>query len=220
MKIYEDITPALQGILRSWSTGDTSCWVSFRIDRAKLEGVREKWMEAYGTGLSAEKRRWRRSKGLPTAWACALPVLGNPYQVECVLLASSEAVTVNIGPFSREKWVVRPPEVSDFVIVKEPRERRDYAWTWRIQDRQAALLEQHMSALVKSGDHIAVKVEAEHWIRFYPMFGGVRRQLRRMVRSGEKLWLATRKSLWPGPNSETLPMMVGFRNESPGGLKT
>ncbi len=213
MKIYDDITPALQGILRSWSTGNTCCWIAFRVHKEKLPGIQEKWLEHYGTGLSAEKRRWRRSKELPTAWGCALPVLGFPHQVECVLLASAEALAIQDGPFSREKWRTCPPEVSDFVIAKEPRERRDYAFTWRIQNRAAGILEQHLTSLVKSADAGDVSRVVNHWLRFYPMFGGVRRQLRRIVGAGRKLWGATHHTDWPGADPDKLPMMVGFRKE-------
>jgi hypothetical protein len=45
------------------------------------------------------------------------------------------------------------------------------------------------------------------------MFGGVRRQVRRMLRGSAKLWVQTAKSPWPGPDPEHLPAMVGFRPE-------
>jgi hypothetical protein len=137
-----------------------------------------------------------------------------PYEVECILLASMSALDAKDGPFSREKWHTSPPEVSDFVMIKEPRERRDYAWTWRIQNRQLGLLETHLTALVKSGDAKSISETTRHWVRFYPLFGGVRRQIRRMLNSGQKLWQACQGSTWPGQNSECLPAMVGFRKEN------
>ncbi len=213
MKHYDDITPALQGILRSWSTGDTLCWIGFRVEREKLEGIRSKWIENYGTNLSAEKRRWRREKGLPTAWGCSMPVLGYPDQVECVLLASRDALSAKDGPFSKEKWKTCPPEASDFVMVREPRERRDYAWTWRIKNRQLGLLDHHLVMLVKAGDAGAVAKTSYQWVRFYPLFGGIRRQIRRMYRGSSKLWMASKKSNWPGPDPEHLPAMIGFKKE-------
>jgi hypothetical protein len=216
MKIYEDITPALQGILRSISTGNTCCWISFQTHQDKLASVKEKWLENYGTGLSSDKRRYRKNHGLATAQGVALPVLGYPYKTECVLLASEEALLMKEGAFAREKWNKTPPEVSDFVMVKEPRERRDYAWTWRIQNRVYGLIEQHLTALVKSGDTAAVKKETEHWIRLYPMFGGVRRQLRRLFHGSRKLWVATQKSPWPGPDPDHLPAMIGFKARGKG----
>lgn len=216
MKIYDDITKAMQGILRSYSTGDTVCWVAFQTHQEKLDSIREKWLENYGTGLSAEKRRYRKKHGLPTAWGAALPVLGSPHKSECILLVSEEALSMKDGPFSREKWSSSPPEVSDFVMIKEPRDRRDYAWTWRLQNRTYGLLEQHLTALVKAGDAPGVYQDTNHWIRLYPMFGGVRRQLRRLLNGGRKLWMATQDSQWPGPDPDKLPMMVGFRSEGKG----
>ncbi len=215
MKIFDDITPALQSILRSWSTGSVVCWISFRVHRDKLPSIKEKWLEEYGTGLSSEKRRYKKSKGLPCASACAIPVLGMPHEVECIMLASAEALTAGSqSPFSREKWITRPPEVSDFVMVKEMKERGDSTWTWKINNKQIGMLERDLTALVKSSDGSAVAKSSHHMVRFYPMFSGVRRQLRRSLHSARKLWVANCKSTFPGPDPDKLPMMVGYRKES------
>ena len=40
--------------------------------------------------------------------------------------------------WSREKWLTRLPEFSEFVMVHEPREGAEYAWSWRIQERVTA----------------------------------------------------------------------------------
>lgn len=215
MRIFDDLTPALQSILRSWSTGSVVCWISFRVHRDKLQSIKEKWLEEYGTGLSSEKRRYRKGKGLPSATACAIPVLGMPHQVECILLASAEALKVNNeSPFSREKWITRPPEVSDFVMLKEKKERGDSCWTWKINNKQLGMIERNLSAVIKSADASAVARAAHHMVRFYPMFGGVRRQLRRSLHSARKLWIATCKTAFPGPDPDKLPMMVGFKKET------
>lgn len=214
MRQYDDITPALQAILRSWSTGGTQCWISFLIGSEKIDGIDKKWTDDLGIRLSADKRRWRRNKGFPTAWAASAPVLGKPHLREVILMASEVALSAAPDtPWGRENWHTRPPEFSDFVMVHEPRDRRDYAWTWRIQNRQLGLLEQNLVAIVRGGDGAAVAEAAFHLVRIYPMFGGVRRQLRRLLNGSRKLWAATRGSNWPGPNPDTLPMMVGFRAE-------
>ena len=74
-------------------------------------------------------------------------------------------------------------------------------------------MQQHLVALVKVGDVGQVRHETMHWVRFYPLYGGVRRQIRRMYRGAAKLWAATRKSDWPGPDPERLPAMIGFRKD-------
>lgn len=212
MKHHDDITPALWAILRSWSTGDAKCWISFSIGPEKLAGIDKKWTEELGTRLSTEKRRWLRNHCLPTAWAVSAPVLGKPHLRQVILMASEAALSMSADtPWGREKWITRPPEFSDFVMVHEPRDRRDYAWTWRIQNRQLGLLEQHLTAIVKTGNGASVAGAASHLVRFYPMFGGVRRQLRRLLNGSRKLWVATHGGNWPGPDPESLPMMIGFR---------
>lgn len=212
MRHFDDITPALQAVLRSWSTGDTACWVSFLADESKVAGIDSKWTDIYGTRLSAEKRRWRRSKNLPTAWAASVPVLAARHQRQLVLVASADALLAG-DQWARETWRRDPPEISDFVMVREPRERGDYAWTWRIQQRQVALVEQHLISLIKSGDAVGAFEYSRYIVRFYPMFGGVRRQVRRMLRSASKLWVAATKTEWRGQDPETLPAMVGYRKE-------
>ena len=213
VKSYDDITPALQAILLHFTRGYTR-WISLVVPEEKLTGLDQKWTEVYGTRLAAYQRQDKKQKGLPTAVAVAAPVLGQPGKREVILMATEYASTIKIGPFSKEKWSTRLPEFSRFVIVHEPRDRGDYAWTWRIQEKDMGMLEKHLTTLVKSGDGHAVAAEAHHWVKFYPMFGGVRRQVRKALNSARKLWQATHKdkeSGWTGPHPEKLPMMVAFR---------
>jgi len=213
MKIYDDLTPALKSILLHYTRGYTR-WISIKTEASKLKAIDAKWAEAYGTHLAAYQRQDKKQKGLPTAVAVAAPVLGEPDAVEVILMATEFASSIQLGPFTREKWHIRLPEFSKFVIVHEPRERGDYAWTWRIQTIDLGLLENHLTALVKTGDPSKVAREAYHWTRFYPMFGGVRRQLRRALKSGQKLWGSLFKDrTWPGPDPDQLPAMGGFKKD-------
>jgi hypothetical protein len=210
MYIYDNLTPALRDILLNFTRG-YALWVSFEVDACKVEGIREKWIETCGTNLPAWKRQDRKQKGLPNAWAAAAPVLGYPNRRQVILMASDEVSSFPESQLGREKWNSRPPEFSDFVMVREARERGDYAWTWRIQDRVLGLLEKHLVSLVKAGDRSAVAIETRQMAELYPMFGGVRRQLARMLKSSGKLWTATQPSPWPGLSADKLPMMVGFK---------
>jgi hypothetical protein len=55
-------------------------------------------------------------------------------------------------------------------------------------------------------------------VQIYTLFGGVRRQLRRLILGYKKLYEAKLKKPWPGPNPESLPSITGFvrgeQNES------
>lgn len=210
MKIYENITPALTEIRRSHGNGYTH-WVSFVIDKEKVPSIGKKWSETYGTLLPPWKRNDRKHKNLPLAVAYSAPVLSRPGMLEVILMAW---LPENASVLWRENWRHDLPVFSEFVLVKEPNATKNYVWTWRIQDRVLAGIEKHLIALVKSGDASAVRYETEHMIKLYPMFSGVRRQLRRMFRGAAKLWQATAKSQWPGPDSENLPAMVGFKRSS------
>lgn len=215
MKIYDDITPALRTILLHYTRGYTR-WISFEVEVEKLAALDSKWAELYGTRLAAYQRQDKKQKGLPTAVAVAAPVLGKPDVTEVILMATEHASSIALGPFSREKWATRFPEFSKFVIIHEVRDRGDSSFTWRIQERDMGMLAKHMTHLIKCSDGRQVAAEAHHWVRFYPMFGGVRRQIRRALISARKLWTATMKgSAWPGPDPEKLPAMVGFKADSP-----
>ena len=212
MKHYDSMTQAMTFALRAWSTYGATCWVTFDSNEEKLDGLRAKLDEAYGLALPPEKRRWRRSKKLPVAWGFSTRVLGKPHSISVLMLATQEAVSAPPeSPFSREKWRTSLPELGDFVMVKEPRERGDYAWSWKIQDRQMGLMSAHLTALVKHGDTHQLAACCHEWARLYPAFGGVRRGLKRLFKSAAKLWVATHKKPWPGPDPEQLPMMVGFK---------
>lgn len=210
MKHYTDITPALRSILLHYTRGYT-VWGSFQIEPEKVPRIEEKWIETLGVNLPAWKRQDRKQKKLANAVALSAPVLGSN-KTQVILLATEHALTMPItSPWAREKWLTRLPEFSDFVMVREARERGDMAWTWRLQNRVHSGLEQYLAHLVRTGDAQLISAETRHWARLYPMFGGIRRQLRRTINGGRKLWNSTMKSEWPGLDPTDLPMMVGFK---------
>jgi len=215
MRDYTNMTTAMQYVLMCWSR---SCdghglWVSFETAPDKLEALAAKFRENYGTALPPEKRRWRQHKGLPLAWACSMPVLHAPGKTHVYLLAQRTALQMPPdSPFRREAWIDRPPEVTDlFVIAKLPTQDRSLRWTWRIQNRQIALMEQHLTALVTTSEDGEIRECTQRWVSLYPMYFGVRQQIRRMFKSAGKLYCAKRKRPWPGPDPEGLPIISGFR---------
>jgi hypothetical protein len=217
VKVYSDLTDGMEYMLRLVSKGTATVWIGFDYQEARIERIREKWITDFGTNLSREKRRSKRERNLPTAVGVSVPVLGNPFLVQCRLLASKDALNATVGAFTTEKWLTRPIEVSDFVMSHEPRTGGPYIWTWRIQERQIGLLQKELIAHVKAGDAKRVEYITDHWVRLYPMFSGIRRQIRRLLNSARKLWLATMKSPWPGRDPDALPAMIGFRRSKPEG---
>jgi hypothetical protein len=213
MKRYEHITDILKTIMLNYQRGYT-CWVSFDVRPEKLPDLATKFRDLYGTHFPPAERYRRKRKGLPTAIAFAGPDYGRPDLVRVFVMATEFAKTFPQGPFSREKWNVVPPEYSRFHMVQEPRERGDYAWTWRIQNRDYGILDQWLTQLVKTGKAEQVRAEAEKIVSLNPLFGGVRRQVRRLLRSSSKLWAAIHRTdglPWPGPDPEKLPMMGSFK---------
>lgn len=211
MREYEDITSALRAVQRNWQSGYT-CWVAFIVGAEKVPAIGERWAEELGTGLPAWKRQDRKQRNLANAVALSSPVLGRPGVREVMLMATPDALAMPaISPWCRQQWLQRCPELSVFVMLREPRPRGDYAWTWRLQEQVAVGVARHFTRLVEAGDGFAVAKHTHHAVALYPMFGGVRRQLKRILKSACKLWTARNKGPWPGPDPDHLPAMIGFK---------
>ncbi|MDA8416437.1 MAG: hypothetical protein M0Z78_05100 [Betaproteobacteria bacterium] len=212
MKNYPDITPTMRAILMMYNKGYTH-HISFKTSQEKLPQLEEKWAIDFGTKLPAHTRFARKQRGHANAVAYSGPVFSEMGMVQVILMATEEAIKMPpSSPWSREKWLSRYPEFSKFVMVEEQRERGDRAMTWRIQNRDLEELRKYLVALTSSGDSRELKRQTEQIVRIYPMFGGVRRQLRRMLREMMRLWNHHHKDTqWPGPDPESLPMSVGFK---------
>ncbi len=210
MKNHENLTEALRAILFNYQRGHT-CWTCFEVPEEKLAGISAKWAEIYGTNLPAYIRQDKKQKGLPTAVAVAAPVIGSPNKRHLILMATTYAAAIKVGPFSRETWETKMPSFSLFRLTQDVRPRGDYTLTWKLNDRTIGLLEKHLASLVKAGDPVEVRREVEQWIRFYPLFGGVRRQLKRTIHGSTRLWELTQKTSWPARAEDDLPAMVSFQ---------
>jgi hypothetical protein len=166
------------------------------------------------------------------------PVIGAPHLRQVMLMATPAVANMPAGtPWHRQQWKTSLPAFSQYIMVHEPRHRGDYAWTWRLQQQFEVGLERHFTSLVHKADASQIKYHTEHAVRFHPLFGGVRRQLIRLINSARKLWDAKynprpkhkpkpdpnasaqaaaeqRKPKgrpWPGQDPDKLPAMVGYR---------
>jgi hypothetical protein len=216
MRIYENLTPATHYILTNWAAKGYRCWITTGpLPRDKAERILlTKWPEAYDTGLSASKRQRRKLKKIPNAIAMAAPVVGMPGHLELIMMATEHALTAPPGSaFAKERWLTKCPEISDYVLVHEPRHTGQYAWTWRLKPSTIAEIEHYLVMLIAKGDAAGVRRETTQWAKFYCMHGGVRRQLRRLLHAGRKHWTRKYETTWPGFNPEDLPVNIGFKGE-------
>jgi hypothetical protein len=213
MKIYEHQTQALRAILLMWTQGYRYA-VTFDAKREKLDGLASKFAENYGTQLPAWKRYQRKKQGLPNGWACAMPKASHPGQSIVVLMAAFDSLEHldPVSPWRREKWQPADRvEIGDYRIAQhDKRDRRDYADTIKLTMRTLSGLESYWRALA-SQNLEQLPVEAERAVRFYALFGGVRRQLRRLIRGYSKLYERKLGKKWPGPDPERLPSVGAFR---------
>jgi hypothetical protein len=216
MKIYQHQTDALRAILLIWSRGYRHA-VTFETSNNKLDALSQKFAENYGTQLPPWKRHIRKKKGLPNAWACAMPKAGSPGMSVIVLMASFQTLDklAQSSPYRRERW--RPAdkvEIGDYRIApQDKRDRGDYADTIKLTARTLSGIEQYWWALASQQQFEKLVDETWRAVKFYSLFGGVRRQLRRLIRGYKKLYEARLKKPWPGPNPEALPSIGKFRSE-------
>jgi hypothetical protein len=214
MKIYQHQTDALRAILLMWTQGYRYA-VTFQTKNEKLDSIAEKFAEVYGTELPAWKKYERKRKKLPNAWACAMPKSSYPGHNIVVLMAAFQTLDHldPASPWKREKWQpAEKLEIGDYRIApNDKRDRRDYADTIKLARRTLDGLENYWRSLASQGQFDKIADEASRATQFYALFGGVRRQLRRLIRGYKKLYEARLKKTWPGPDPERLPAMVGFR---------
>jgi len=213
MKIYEHQTEALRSILLMYTRGYRHA-VVFELRNDKLPLIAEKFAQNYGTNLPAWKRFERKRKGLPNAWVCAMPKAGYPGLSIIVLLGSFETLNNLAGEsvWRRERWQpAEKVEIGDYRIALDKRDRGDSAYTIKLTTRTLSGLEKYWRALATQCQFEMIVNEARRAVQFYSLFGGVRRQLRRLIRSYKKLYEARLKKPWPGPDPELLPHLGSFR---------
>ena len=216
MNMHDDQTRALQAIMHHFIRGKRY-WLRFEIDQEKAQRKGNEWAVNFGTNLPPWKRQDRHQKKMPTASAVGGRVVGYPDRRELILMATPYVLEAPAASaWAREKWCERLPEFGYYVMVREPNNQRKPSWTWRLRDPVYERLGHFMTSLVKQRNSIAIRAECEAWTKFYPYFGGVRRQFQRLLRAAIKLWTALNRDPWPGLAMDELPMLVGFRAERAG----
>lgn len=135
MKHFDDLTAALGAILINRARRGYDHWTSFVIAAERTNAKGDELAELYGSKHPAWKRQDLKQKGLPTCDAISAPVLGSPTKREFILMVTDKVRAAPQGSvWTREVWIDRNVAFGSFVMVKEPRPCRDYAWTWRLQE--------------------------------------------------------------------------------------
>ena len=213
MKNYDDLTIGMQAILMHFSRGYGLTTVEpIIVSLEKINSISEKFIDSYGTNLPAWKRLQRKEKGLPNCVGVVIPVVGNPYKKQIVLLCTEHkpAELNENNPFLNEKWQSKI-QLGDFEIAKDQRDRGDSAFSWKLKKSTLLGFEAHLKNLLSKGQWHQIIEELSKAVKFYPAFGGIRRQLRRLIGGYKKLYEKKHSTEWAGPDPENLPKMVGFR---------
>ena len=212
MRHYEHTVDALRAALLMYQRG-YRYGVTFEVDISKLDAIAAKFDANFGTNLPGWKRYERRKKGLPNAWACSFPIGQRKAQVLLMMDSTPDDLRDfdATSPWARERWrPVESLEIAAYSIACDRRDRGDWAYTFRLSPRVLRGLQDYWRMLGSS--HLEQLVfEAERAVASYALFGGVRRQLRRLIRGYAKLYQRKIGKPWPGPDPEQLPFVAGFR---------
>lgn len=213
MRHYQHQTEALRATLLMVTRG-YKYGVVFNTLAEKAQAISNKWDEQYGVNLPAWKRYSRRKSGLPNAWACSMPAAGQHSQRIFILLTDANPDQIkklpSASPWRRENW--RPVDALSFGYYKLATEKNAagvITVTYRLTPAALSGLDGYWRSLANSDPEALVR-DIAHAVSFYAMFGGVRRQLRRLIKGYKRLYQLRTKRDWPGPDPDALPSMGAF----------
>jgi hypothetical protein len=211
-----NLTEAMQAILLHRTRGYV-LWLGFKTTVDKLPALDEKFALELGTHEPGWKRVYRKRHGIPNAVAVASKVFGEP-SIEVILMATEQARKVDPSsaykPFLRQQWRDDLPRLSHFEMVHMPTEATGkWRWTWRIRKSELNQIESYLVRVVDARDSALLRRELQQLLQ-YPMFSGVRSQIRRLLRRIKRR-CELRKVTYTGPDPENLPAMIGWRASRP-----
>lgn len=208
-----DTTGGLQRIQMLYQR-DYVVSISFPIAVEKVPAKDIQWERDFGTKLHSSPRQDLKERGLPTAVATSMSIPGHPSMRQLILMATRYAIDAHPqSPWAKEQWKEGPPRCGDYVLVHSPVAGSRYAWTWNLHESVVARLSAQLTRMVKSGNGHAIRIETSGWIASFSMCRGVRGQIRRVLKSAQKLWAACHRTPWPGPDSDNLPFIGDFRRQ-------
>ena len=183
MKVYESTADALRSITQQTSHGYT-CWITFQIREDKLAGLKKKFAEVYGSEEPAHRRQSRVKKNIPNAVVLSAPARALPGIFDVILLATPNARKQHADSvWAKEAWRTDPVRFSRYCQKRVTSiGKNDLVMSWIIEPGELASLNTYLETILKTNPgqyHRAV----ETMIHANPMVNGIRKQLRKMLRS-------------------------------------
>lgn len=205
MKVHDKTLDALRAITQQTSHGYT-CWVTFQVTEDKLDGLKKKFAEVYGTEEPAHRRQLRKHKNIPNGVVLAAPCRALPGKFDVILLATENAVKQHAdSAWSKESWRTGPVRFSRFQQKRVTSVGKNkLVMSWVIESGELAALSTYLETVLKTNPghyHAAVKTATQA----NPMVNGVRKQLRKMLR-GHQAWCRAVGKQYPTTiNPDDLP---------------
>jgi len=226
LKSYPHLTVGLQSVLLHRQRGYVNVTKQpVLVPADKIDAIASKWVDAYGINLPAWKRHQRKQQGLPNAVCIDLPVLRDPYKRQLVLMSTRiERDKLHKDcPFLREQWTEKI-RIQDFIFVEDEKTHdRKVVDTIKLAPDVLGPLVKFWTDAARRGEWSKSCADMKKAVALYPMFSGVRAQLRREIGGLKKLFEMQQKKnkgkdkesvkivTWPGPDPEALPIISGFR---------
>lgn len=220
MQIYDTEHEAQKYLLRMVPNGHRF-WTSGVIDSGKLDGLKEKFAELYGTRLPSWKKHWRKQQGLANALAVAVRYpperhIGGLFKkARWFLIATEGLAPVHEQEKLQDAWSAGGRVTwNDYLLNQTTRPRAHGGglhWSWWMKPTVVKELTAYAASLVKAG-------EAEMLRQFFamqrarPMHSGIRSQVGRLIKGTHKHWTRMHPGTpWPGPDPDApLPFYAGF----------
>lgn len=192
MRYYDNQTDGLRHLSFLWSRNKPVGWVGFPTDQSRLDALDEKWSERFGTRLPSHVRHLRTKRRQPNGLAFAHRLAGT-HRVQVWLLRTAGDLGPPESPWNKEAWnTTTTPEIGTaetrLYMVRDARDRGDYAWTWKLGTRHINLIGSHWRDLVQRGDADELRFAIKSCAAGLPMFGGVRRQLMVEMERQKRRW--------------------------------
>lgn len=196
-------------------------WVAGEIVASRWGDLTEKFGTLYEVDISPSARQWRKKRN-----QCCCHLVGAPLptgKIRWVLLVTS----LGTGDVKQKERLRDAREErliwGDYALVRSTRSRDIGAgghWTWFLtpeaERREANYLTGLAQAAGSGRQPYRLQAFTDTLLR-RPLHAGVRQQVAKMLRRGQKIWARHSKGLpWPGPDPTTLPHLGAYRRATVG----
>lgn len=192
-------------------------WVSGEIHVTRWERLVDKFSHLYETDITPSARQWRKRRGQCSAHLVAAPLPRE--RLRWVLLVTEHGA----GPVKDSEKLrdARSDRLvwGDYVLIRATKSSAfagGVHWSWFLTPNAERRETSYLTTLAQSA---GIARQPQRLTAFTdtlmrrPLHAGVRRQVAKMLRRAQKVWLRHSAGLpWPGPDPANVPHVGSFRS--------